>query len=93
MQACSRGPKHSYGGYGTMRPEADLRRKGEPVLQISEHQAYLAMLAFLDAQHRSGVEELGALIGSMSLLADGSPADPAITQEWRAALEIALTPR
>ena len=67
--------------------------KGEPLLQISEHQAYLAMLAFLDAQHRSGIEELGALIGSMSLLADGRPADPAITQEWRAALEIALTAR
>jgi hypothetical protein len=63
------------------------------VLQISEHQAYVAMLAFLDAQYRSGVEELGALVGSMSLLADGLPAGTGITQEWRAALEIALTSR
>jgi hypothetical protein len=51
------------------------------------------MLAFLDAQYRSGVEELGALVGSMSLLADGLPAGTGITQEWRAALEIALTSR
>ncbi|MBT2325896.1 hypothetical protein J7E62_26560 [Variovorax paradoxus] len=58
--------------------------------QLSERQAYLAMLAFLGAQHRSRVDELGALLGSMSLLADGRPADPAITQEWRVALEIAL---
>lgn len=61
--------------------------------QLSERQAYLAMLAFLDAQYRSGVEELGALIGSMSLLADGKPADPGVTKEWRMALEITLTKR
>jgi hypothetical protein len=78
---------------GYIRPEADLRRMGEPVLQISEHQAYVAMLAFLDAQYSSGVEELGALVGSLSLLADARPADPGIPQEWRAALEFALTSR
>ncbi|WP_455342525.1 hypothetical protein [Variovorax durovernensis] len=61
--------------------------------QLSEHQAYLAMLAFLEAQYRSAVEELGALIGSMSLLADGKPADPGVSQEWRVALEFALTKR
>ncbi|WP_454908210.1 hypothetical protein [Variovorax gossypii] len=51
------------------------------------------MLAFLEAQYRSAVEELGALIGSMSLLADGKPADPGVSQEWRVALEFALTKR
>jgi hypothetical protein len=57
---------------------------------LSERQAYVAMLAFLDAQYQSGVEELAGLLGSMSLLADGRPADSAIAQEWRAAVEIAL---
>lgn len=59
--------------------------------QLTSDQAYLAMFAFLDRQFSLGWEELGGVLGSMSLLADGSPADPALAQDWRAAVEAALS--
>jgi hypothetical protein len=62
--------------------------------QLSEQQAYLAMFAFLEGQYVStGAADLGALLGSLSLLPDGSPADPAHAEEWRASVEAALTGR
>jgi hypothetical protein len=62
--------------------------------QLTEQQAYLAMFAFLEAQYRStGSDDLGALLGSLSLLPDGSPADPAFNSEWSASVEAALAGR
>ncbi len=61
---------------------------------LTERQAYLAMFAFLEAQYRStGSGDLGALLGSLALLPDGSPADPAHNSEWQAAVQAALTNR
>jgi hypothetical protein len=51
---------------------------------------YLAMYAFLDLLWRRKDEawdELAGMLGSMSLLRDGTPADQAYAQDWDEALE------
>lgn len=58
--------------------------------QLSERQAYLAMHKFLDDCFQRGWDDLGGLLGSMSLLADGSIADPALAKDWAAAVKSAL---
>jgi hypothetical protein len=57
---------------------------------LTEKQAYLAMHKFLDDCFQRGWEDLGGLLGSMSLLPDGSPADPALAKGWAAAVEGAV---
>lgn len=59
--------------------------------QLTQDQAYLAMYAFLDKQFSLGCEELGGILGSMSLLADGCPADQAFAREWKDAVAAALS--
>lgn len=59
--------------------------------QLTKQQAYLAMFAFLERQYLLGAEELGSLLGSLALLPDGSPADPAHAAEWSAAVQQALS--
>jgi hypothetical protein len=50
---------------------------------LSEREAYAAMFVFLDARYkRRPSDELGALPGSMSLLPDGRPTDPALWSDW-----------
>jgi hypothetical protein len=39
---------------------------------------------------RTKSDELGGLLGGMSILEDGSTADPAIVNDWREAVEYAL---
>jgi hypothetical protein len=59
--------------------------------KLSEQQAYLAMFSFLEAEYRlTSSGEIGGLLGSMSLLPDGSPADPAIKEQWSEAVAAAL---
>ncbi|MDN3923211.1 hypothetical protein [Roseateles violae] len=53
---------------------------------LTTRQAYLAMYAFLSRQYELGCEELGGLLGSMSLLADGQTVDPAVGQDWAEAV-------
>lgn len=60
--------------------------------QLTDRQAYLAMFHFLQEKYRmGGLDDLGGLLGSMSLLADGSTADPAFADDWRQAVEAALS--
>ena len=60
--------------------------------ELTPKQAYLAMYSFLEARYqRSKADDVGALLGSMSLLADGTPADPAIQGDWHAAVQVALS--
>lgn len=59
---------------------------------MTERESYLAMFAFLEAHYRrTRSEDVGALLGDLSLLPSGSPADPAVTFEWEAAVALAKT--
>jgi hypothetical protein len=60
--------------------------------ELTREQAYLAMYSFLEGHYeRSRADDVGALLGSMSLLPDGRPADPAFVEDWRLAVEAALS--
>lgn len=50
---------------------------------ISVKQAYWAMYSFLEELYSEyEFDQLGGLLGSLSLLPDGSPADPAMWNDW-----------
>jgi hypothetical protein len=52
-------------------------------VQLTTMEAYAAMYAYLEIFYaRTKSDDVGGLLGSMSLLADGSTADPAILKEW-----------
>ena len=62
--------------------------------QLSERDAYAAMFAFLEQRYMlTGSNELGALLGSMSLMPDGGTADPAIWHDWLSAVDKAVSDR
>ncbi len=79
------------GGYacvmGPFCRVVDLTKQGVVHLQLTEREAYLAMFHFLEAHYKRGLEELGGLLGSLALLPDGSPADPACLQDWKLAVD------
>ncbi|MBS0267303.1 MAG: hypothetical protein JSS02_35590 [Planctomycetes bacterium] len=55
---------------------------------ISTKQAYLAMYSFLEELYsKYEFDQLGGLLGSMSLLPDGSPADQAMWCDWLKCVE------
>ena len=59
---------------------------------LTERQAYRAMYFFLDRYYElTQADDVGALLGSMSLLPDGQPADPALWRDWQEAVEKALS--
>lgn len=60
---------------------------------LTSAEAYLAMYAFLEKQFDLGCEELGSILGSMSLLPDGSVADPALARDWSEAISLAKAGR
>jgi len=60
-------------------------------MQLTKEQAYLAMYSFLDKQYSLGCEELGSILGNMSLLPDGNPADPALASDWQEAVTAAVS--
>ncbi|HEY0957376.1 MAG TPA: hypothetical protein VGE36_21665 [Roseateles sp.] len=72
-----------------MKQTQDFQVTEEP--KLTPDQAYAAMYAFLDKHFSLGCEELGGILGSMALLADGEPADPGMAQEWREAVAAALS--
>ncbi|MGZ5011390.1 MAG: hypothetical protein ACXV74_10565 [Methylobacter sp.] len=58
--------------------------------KLSEQQAYLTMFSFLEAEYRlTSSSGIGGLLGSMSLLPDGSPADTAVREQWSKAVAAA----
>ncbi|MDJ0580437.1 hypothetical protein [Crocosphaera sp.] len=65
--------------------------------KLTEKQAYLAMIEFLDDYYeQTQSDEIGELLGSLQLLEDGKPADPAMWEDWlksieKISLEIART--
>lgn len=54
---------------------------------MTEDEAYRAMLIFLDTMwDRNKNEGLAIVLGDMSIMDDGYPADPAILEDWRKAV-------
>lgn len=54
---------------------------------MNDVEAYAAMFAFLQGVYeRTDSDDLGALLGSMSLLTDGRTADPSAWKEWQEAV-------
>lgn len=60
---------------------------------LTTAEAYLAMYAFLSKQYGLGCEELGSILGSMSLLPDGAVADSALAKDWIEAVSLAKAGR
>lgn len=56
--------------------------------ELTKKEAYLAMFAFLDEYYNlTKSDDIGGLLGSMSLLADGHPSDPAMLEDWLEAID------
>lgn len=50
---------------------------------LNHHQAYAAMFKFLEKYYElTNAVDVGVLLGSMTLTADGKPLDPAMWEEW-----------
>jgi hypothetical protein len=55
---------------------------------LTEKEAFLAMFAFLEGYYETTKsDDVGGLLGGLSLLGDGSTADPAYWQEWQEAIQ------
>jgi hypothetical protein len=51
--------------------------------QLTQQEAFQTMIAFLEAYYeQTQADDIGALLGSLQLLEDGKPADPAMWQDW-----------
>ncbi|GAA3933395.1 hypothetical protein [Litoribacillus peritrichatus] len=56
--------------------------------KLTKNQAFLAMYSFLDEYYQlTKSDDVGGLLGSMSILSDGHVADPAIQEDWDEAIE------
>jgi hypothetical protein len=59
--------------------------------RLTERQAYLCMFEFLRRHYERGpTDEVGGLLGSLSLLQDGQAADPAYAGAWAEAVAAVL---
>lgn len=65
-----------------------LESYGREVMdRLTDREAYAAMFAFLVHWYEmTRSEDLAGLLGSMSLLADDRPLDPAVWEDWLAAI-------
>jgi len=51
--------------------------------ELTKKEAYLAMYSFLEHEYElTKSDDIGGLLGGMSLLQDGSTADPAAWEDW-----------
>lgn len=58
---------------------------------LTKKEAYLAMHSFLESYYEmTQSDEIGGLLGSMSLLEDGNPADAAYIDDWDLAVKKVL---
>jgi hypothetical protein len=66
-----------------VRPRRGGAEVGSSAPSLTPRQAYLAMFEFLRRYYQRGRSgEIGGLLGSLSLLPDGRPADPAHWSDW-----------
>lgn len=64
----------------------------KPSDKVTVQEAYLAMYQFLvDFYDRTKCDDVGALLGELSLLADGKSADPAAMHHWNRCLDLAAS--
>ncbi len=60
-------------------------------MNLNEKEAFIAMFYFLDAYFdRTKSDEIGSLLGDLTLLDDGKPADPAAWEDWQVAINKAI---
>ncbi|NJL91813.1 MAG: hypothetical protein HC916_20075 [Coleofasciculaceae cyanobacterium SM2_1_6] len=59
--------------------------------KLTEKQAFFTMISFLeDYYQNTQAEEIAILLGSLQVLQDGSPADPATWSDWQKSLQKVL---
>lgn len=57
-------------------------------MNLSKEEAYRAMILFLEEFYkRTGSDDVGGLLGSMMILDDGKPADPALWNDWNSVIK------
>lgn len=57
-------------------------------MNLNEYQAMQAMIIFLDQYYEQiKSDDIAILLGSLTILDDGKPADPAMWDEWLAAIK------
>jgi len=60
-------------------------------MKLTEKQAYLAMFYYLENLYElTSSDDLGGFLGSMMMLKDGTPADPACWSDWQKAIHKVL---
>ena len=58
---------------------------------LDESTAYAAMFEFLNSYYESTKsDDIGSLLGSMSIMEDGDPVDIAFKYEWKESIEKAI---
>jgi hypothetical protein len=56
--------------------------------RLNERESYAAMVIFLEKYYElTNSSDVGALLGSMQLLEDGTPADAALWSDWLQAIQ------
>jgi hypothetical protein len=62
------------------------------MITMTPEQAYAAMYYFLEDYYGRGrSDEIGGMLGGMSLLGDSATANPAVKSDWQRAVERAMT--
>jgi hypothetical protein len=62
------------------------------VESLTQMQAFEAMVLFLDDYYeRTKADEIGALLGSLQIVGDGMPADPAAWEDWMKCIQKVLS--
>ena len=56
--------------------------------KVTKREAFLAMYAFLESYYSlTNSDDVGGLLGGMSVLPDGSCVDPAVLEEWEESVQ------
>jgi hypothetical protein len=62
------------------------------MMNLTEKEAFAAMFYYLDSYYdRTKSDEIGSILGDLTLLADGMPADPAAWEDWNDAVKKAIS--
>lgn len=60
-------------------------------MRLTKNQAYMAMFYYLENLYgMTKSDDLGGFLGSMMMLYDNKPADPAVWSDWEKAIDKAI---